>query len=87
MMTEVLDQQDKLASQCIEHLLCEDAASQFLDIKLVLITAHTIKASMRVRVEMLNGHKTCHGGFIFSFADSVFAFACNAQNHLAVASQ
>ncbi len=34
---------------------------------------------------MLNGHDVCHGGFIFSLADSAFAFACNSQNHNTVA--
>ena len=35
---------------------------------------------MTVRDDMLNGHGTCHGGFIYSLADSAFAFACNARN-------
>jgi acyl-CoA thioesterase len=34
---------------------------------------------------MSNGHGTCHGGFIFSLADSAFAFACNSYNDIAVA--
>ncbi|UUX50305.1 hydroxyphenylacetyl-CoA thioesterase PaaI [Nisaea acidiphila] len=40
---------------------------------------------MTVRPEMLNGHKTCHGGLIFTLADSAFAFACNSGNALTVA--
>ena len=35
---------------------------------------------MRVRDDMLNGHGTCHGGYIFMLADSAFAFACNSYN-------
>ena len=44
-------------------------------------------ASMRmtVRAEQLNGHQICHGGFIFTLADSTFAFACNSHNKNAVA--
>ena len=30
-------------------------------------------------------HGNCHGGFIFTFADSTFAFACNSYNHITVA--
>ena len=41
---------------------------------------------MTVRADMLNGHKTCHGGFIFALADSTFAFACNSRNAPTVAS-
>jgi acyl-CoA thioesterase len=40
---------------------------------------------MTVRAEMVNGHGTCHGGFIFLLADSAFAFACNSENEKALA--
>ena len=40
---------------------------------------------MRVREEMLNGHGNCHGGMIFTLADSAFAHACNTRNHISVA--
>ncbi len=36
--------------------------------------------TMTVRADMLNGHAICHGGFIFTLADSAFAFACNSYN-------
>jgi acyl-CoA thioesterase len=35
---------------------------------------------------MLNGHEICHGGFITTLADSAFAFACNSNNQVTVAS-
>ena len=41
--------------------------------------------TMTVREDMLNGHGTCHGGYIFTFADSAFAFACNSYNKVSVA--
>ena len=41
--------------------------------------------TMTVRADMLNGHQTCHGGFIFALADSAFAFACNSYNEATVA--
>jgi acyl-CoA thioesterase len=40
---------------------------------------------MRVTPMHLNGHQICHGGFIFTLADSTFAFACNSHNKVAVA--
>jgi acyl-CoA thioesterase len=42
--------------------------------------------TMTVRADMLNGHATCHGGFISALADSAFAFACNSYDELTVAS-
>jgi acyl-CoA thioesterase len=47
--------------------------------------APAARMSMPVRADMLNGHQTCHGGFIFTLADSAFAFACNSHNHNTVA--
>jgi acyl-CoA thioesterase len=41
---------------------------------------------MQVQPFMLNGHGTCHGGIIFTLADSAFAFACNSYDRLTVAS-
>jgi acyl-CoA thioesterase len=42
--------------------------------------------TMQVQDFMLNGHGTCHGGFLFAMADSAFAFACNSDNRPTVAS-
>jgi acyl-CoA thioesterase len=36
---------------------------------------------------MVNGHGITHGGFIFTLADSAFAFACNTHNERTVAAQ
>ena len=44
------------------------------------------RLSMKVRADMLNGHGICHGGFIFSLADSAFAYSCNSYNLNTVAS-
>ena len=41
---------------------------------------------MVVRPDMVNGHQTCHGGMIFSLADTAFAYACNSYNLSTVAS-
>ena len=35
--------------------------------------------------DMVNGHHICHGGYVFTLADSTFAFACNSYNHNTVA--
>ena len=42
---------------------------------------------MRVRADMVNGHAICHGGYIFTLADSTFAFACNSYNQVTVAQE
>lgn len=41
---------------------------------------------MTVRQDMVNGHGSCHGGFLATLADSAFAFACNTYGQVTVAS-
>jgi acyl-CoA thioesterase len=65
-------------------MFARDAASQNLGMKLLEIRPGYARMSMPVREDMLNGHQTCHGGFIFALADSAFAFACNSHNHVTV---
>jgi acyl-CoA thioesterase len=57
-----------------------DPASQALGMVLDDIRPGYARMTMRVRADMLNGHATCHGGYIFMLADSAFAFACNSHN-------
>jgi acyl-CoA thioesterase len=57
-----------------------DPASQALGMTLDAIRPGYARMRMRVREDMLNGHGTCHGGYIFTLADSAFAFACNSHN-------
>ena len=54
---------------------------------MALLACEPGRAVMRMQVKELhlNGHKICHGGFIFTLADSTFAFACNSYNRNAVA--
>lgn len=63
----------------------DDSASQRLDMGLDHIAPGEATLSMAITSAMSNGHGTCHGGYIFTLADSAFAFACNSYNQLAVA--
>lgn len=65
-------------------MYARDSASQSLGMTLDAIAPGYARMSMPVRADMLNGHATCHGGFIFALADSAFAFACNSHNHVTV---
>jgi acyl-CoA thioesterase len=58
-----------------------DRASQALGMVLAEIRPGYARMTMTVRADMLNGHQSCHGGYIFMLADSAFAFACNSHNH------
>ena len=67
-------------------MYARDHASRALGMTLKMINAGQAELTMTVRADMLNGHATCHGGFIFALADSAFAFACNSYNLVTVAS-
>ena len=79
------NQDQQLAQACAEHMCSQDAASKALGIVISAVKPGGATATMTVTAAMLNGFKTCHGGMIFSLADSAFAFACNSQNQTAVA--
>ena len=66
-------------------MYARDLASQSLGMKLLEIRPGFARMAMSVRPDMCNGHLICHGGLIFTLADSTFAFACNSYNHSTVA--
>lgn len=84
MQTTLTPQQ--LAEHVRSAMFANDGASQALGMQVTAISPTSATVTMTVRADMLNGHATCHGGFITALADSAFAFACNAGNEMTVAS-
>lgn len=74
-----------LARRCADAMLKEDHASRGLGIEVTAIAAGHAELAMTVTEAMTNAHGNCHGGFIFTLADSAFGYACNAYNQRAVA--
>ncbi|MBG9389467.1 hydroxyphenylacetyl-CoA thioesterase PaaI [Caenimonas aquaedulcis] len=75
-----------LASRVGDAMFAADRASrEFMGMELVACEAGRAVMRMTVREPMLNGHLICHGGLIFTLADSTFAFACNSRNQVTVA--
>lgn len=64
-----------------------DVAAHALEMVLVEVAPGQAIMTMKVRPEHLNGHGICHGGFIFTLADTAFAYACNSHNKLVVAQE
>ena len=75
----------QLAERIAEALYAGDRASQSHGIRIVAVRPGYAKLSMIVRSDMVNGHRICHGGMVFTLADSAFAFACNSHNDNTVA--
>ncbi|RKW46915.1 MAG: hydroxyphenylacetyl-CoA thioesterase PaaI [Lautropia sp.] len=76
---------EQLAHDCADAMWADDAGSQALGMRIESVGPGRAVLGMTVRHDMLNGHGSCHGGFLFSLADSAFAFACNSGNQRTVA--
>lgn len=61
-------------------LLARDRASSSLGIEMVDAGPTQAVVRMTVRPDMVNGHDVCHGGLIFTLADTALALACNGGN-------
>ena len=75
-----------LADDVGRAMWSRDNATQALGMDLVSIAPGKATITMKVRSDMVNGHHICHGGLIFTLADSTFAYACNSYNLNTVAS-
>lgn len=77
---------DGLAARVAATMYAADTVvRELLQIELLECGAGRARMRMRVREDMLNAHRICHGGLIFSLADTAFAYACNSRNQVAVA--
>src|SRR5262245_61333676 len=75
----------ELARACADAMWVDDIATRSLGMSLVTIEPGHAVLAMTITERMVNGHKLCHGGFIFTLADSAFAYACNSHNQRTVA--
>jgi acyl-CoA thioesterase len=76
---------DDLARACADAMWKDDDASATLGMEILDIKAGEATLAMIVQPHMVNGQRIAHGGFIFTLADSAFAFACNTHNERVVA--
>ncbi|MFJ8930074.1 MULTISPECIES: hydroxyphenylacetyl-CoA thioesterase PaaI [unclassified Streptomyces] len=67
-------------------MFAADLASQLLGIELLEHGAGHAALRMKVTASMVNGHGIAHGGYVFLFADTAFACACNSEGPVTVAS-
>ena len=75
-----------LAHAVGEAMWAKDTASKdTMGMQLLACAPGRAQMRMEVKALHLNGHQICHGGFIFTLADTTFAFACNSHNKVTVA--
>lgn len=76
---------EQLAKACSKAMHANDLAAQMLAMDIIHSAPGSAELQMTVRQDMLNGHAICHGGIIYSLADTAFAHACNSYNKVTVA--
>ena len=79
------DGNQAIANAVGAQMFADDPATKHLGIRLISIAPGQACMQMIVQSFMANGHGMCHGGYLFLFADSAFAFACNSHGQRAVA--
>jgi len=72
------------AEKSVAVMWGKDQASKGLGVKLDNVGPGKAQVSLAIEAKHLNGHKTCHGGYVFTLADSAFGCACNTYNQFAV---
>ncbi|MDA9425474.1 MULTISPECIES: hydroxyphenylacetyl-CoA thioesterase PaaI [Bradyrhizobium] len=87
MNVEAVLSPEDIARACADAMWAEDDASKGLGMEIVEVGPGFATLAMTVRPDMVNGQRIAHGGFIFTLADSAFAFACNSHNERVVAAQ
>ncbi|WP_300452908.1 hydroxyphenylacetyl-CoA thioesterase PaaI [Accumulibacter sp.] len=76
----------QLAELTAQAMYSRDAAIKLIGVRLVSVRPGHSLMTMIVRPDMVNGHHICHGGYLFTLADTAFAYACNSYNRNTVAS-
>ena len=76
---------DALARRIADTLLSREGTGPAWGIEIEDAREGYARISMKLRDDMLNGHRIAHGGMIFALADTAFAYACNSRNESTVA--
>jgi acyl-CoA thioesterase len=78
---------DDLAARVASSMLAAEGTGPAWGLELEEAREGYARVRMTMRADMLNGHRTVHGGILFALADSAFAYACNSRNLRSVAAQ
>ena len=80
-----MNETDALARRVAEALLKREGTGPAWGVEIEDAREGFARVRMSLREDMLNGHRSAHGGMIFALADTAFAYACNSRNETTVA--
>ncbi len=75
----------KVADAVTHAMMLNDRASNAAGIVLVEAAPGEVTVEMTVTKSHVNGFDICHGGVLFTLADTAFALACNSHGPMTVA--
>lgn len=75
---------DRSPSDVSAAMHADDRVAHGLDISVDAVDDGSATVSMTVTAEMCNGLGVCHGGLVFTLADTAMAHASNAANQRSV---
>ena len=78
---------DTLAADVARNMLAAEGTGPAWGVEIEEAREGYARIRMRLRADMLNGHRIAHGGMVFALADTAFAYACNSRNLRTVAAQ
>lgn len=84
--TEDIPDAQTLAQNCADAMFARDEASRHLGMQITRVAPGKATLTMPITRRMIQGHGSCHGGYLFTLADSAFAFASNSYNKATVGS-
>ncbi|MGW1003076.1 hydroxyphenylacetyl-CoA thioesterase PaaI [Streptomyces sp. NPDC002520] len=84
-MVSIVTEATEDAPSAVEAMFAADKASQLLGIEILEHGEGSARLRMTVTPAMVNGHGIAHGGYLFLFADTAFACACNSYGPTTVA--
>ncbi|PLX33733.1 MAG: phenylacetic acid degradation protein PaaD [Hyphomicrobiales bacterium] len=76
----------QIAEACQSLMWADDAMARELGMELTHGGPGEADIAMTITDAMTNPHGTAHGGYIFTLADTAFAYACNSYDNKVVAS-
>ncbi len=80
-----MNEADNLARRVADALLRREGTGPAWGVTIEDAREGYALVRMKLRDDMLNGHRIGHGGMIFALADTAFAYACNSRNENTVA--
>ena len=78
---------DETADKVARAMLATEGTGPAWGIEIEEASEGYARIRMRLRADMLNGHRIAHGGMVFALADTAFAYACNSRNLRTVGAQ